>query len=142
MSQDDQEGSLSRVEDTSKRKGSSVVSARSLSLREVPPEAKEAINSAVEDGDAERLRSLLGAHPDAARTVPWGDAGSLLHMAAEQGEGGAQSHAARPQPAGWPKRTSRVGRTLPWHALRERASLSHTLSSHASVRRRWQRWWP
>ena len=48
-------------------------------------EETAAFTSAVEEGDADSLRQLLAQHPDALAVSPWGDAGSLLHLAAEAG---------------------------------------------------------
>ena len=59
------------------------------SVKQLPPDAVEAITEAVEEGDAERVRLLISENPDAVLVRPWNaDAGSLLHLAAEAGDGG------------------------------------------------------
>lgn len=56
--------------------------------RDVPKDARPPFGAAIEAADAAALAALLDVHPDAGRIWPWGDAGSLLHAAAE--EGGAE----------------------------------------------------
>ena len=59
------------------------------SVKQLPPGAVKAITEAVEEGDAERVRLLISENPDAVLVRPWNaDAGSLLHLAAEAGDGG------------------------------------------------------
>eukprot|EP00966_Prymnesium_polylepis_P256537 5926299-Prymnesium_polylepis.1 len=48
-------------------------------------EESAALTSAVENGEPDVLRQKLAERPDALTVCPWGDAGSLLHLAAEAG---------------------------------------------------------
>ena len=42
-----------------------------------------ALTEAVTASNVADVEALLAAHPGAATATPWGDAGSLLHVAAE-----------------------------------------------------------
>lgn len=46
---------------------------------------EEPINSAIKEDETDELRRLLQQFPEAVKTSPWGECGSLLHFAAEEG---------------------------------------------------------
>ena len=47
--------------------------------------SQEALTAAVTANQQAEVETLLAANPAAAKQTPWGDAGSLLHVAAEAG---------------------------------------------------------
>ena len=58
-----------------------MTSARTLVMVAETP----AITEAIEGGDADALSRLLAEHPGIVTATPYGDHGSLLHLAAESG---------------------------------------------------------
>ncbi len=49
-------------------------------------------NAVLRKGDAENFRTMLATHPAVVSLKPWGDHGSLLHAAAEEGHAEIVTH--------------------------------------------------